>query len=76
MNIKKLNEKINEKGMKRYKIAEHLGISYVTLHKRLKTGSFSVEDMNKLVGVLELSKNDTEEIFLPTMVTKRKLLVM
>lgn len=76
MNINKLNEKINEKGMKRYKIAEHLGISYVTLNKRLKTGSFSVEDMNKLVGVLELSRNDTEEIFLTKMVTKHKYLVI
>lgn len=65
MNLSLLEEKINQSGLKRKKIAEDLGL---TAHgfrlKRQGKFEFKGSEITKLTKKLKLTKKEKEEIFL------------
>lgn len=66
MNILKLKGKIVEKGMTNSIFAENIGLPYTTFYRRLENNGkdFTIGEVEKIVKVLGLTKNEAIEIFL------------
>ena len=64
MNIAKLKGLIAEREIKKSYIADMLGVSKVTMSKRLKDGSFTVEEMRTLIKGLKMTEEEIKNIFL------------
>lgn len=64
MNLNLLESKIKESGLKYQKIADVLGISYFSLHKKL-TGvtEFTASEIRAISDVLNLAKDERHDIF-------------
>lgn len=64
MNLNLLEIKIKESGLKYQKIADALGISYYTLHKKL-TGvtEFNASEIRAISDILNLAKEEKHNIF-------------
>ena len=66
MNTSKLRGKILENGMTQDELAKRISVDRSTLSRRLKTGeSFTIGEVNRITSVLNLSKDEAIEIFLP-----------
>lgn len=67
INIAKLKGKIAEKGISQESFAKAIGIDNSTLFRKLQLGGikFSIEEVKKIVQVLELTKSEAMDIFLP-----------
>jgi DNA-binding Xre family transcriptional regulator len=65
MNINKLKAKIVEKGLNVSKLADMMEVDRSTLYRKMQNGgeSFTVKEVNSIVGLLELSPNEAVEIF-------------
>lgn len=66
VDIAKLRGKIAERGLTQEKLAIELAMDKSTLSRKMKSEGleFSIGDMHRLVGVLNLTKKDASEIFL------------
>ena len=65
VNIKLLEQKIDDSGMTMMAIAEKTGILRATLYNRLKgVGEFTASEIVALTKVLNLTKPERDEIFL------------
>ncbi len=49
------------KGMKKYELAERLGITYTSLYRKIESGKFTREEIGKIIGILDI--NDPVPIF-------------
>lgn len=66
MNIAKLKGKMVENGLTQDELARRIDMDRSTLNRRLKTGeSFTIGEANRITMVLNLSKEDAMDIFLP-----------
>lgn len=64
VNAMKLRGKIVEKGFTQEQLSKALGIHISTLNRRLKTGEdFTIGQANKIVEILNLTKEEAFEIF-------------
>lgn len=65
VNIPMLRGKIAESGMKKSYLASSIGIDNSTFYRKMKSngGTFTVEQMQKLISLLKLSKEDAYAIF-------------
>lgn len=43
------------KGMKKYELAEQLGMSYTNLYRKIESGRFSREEIGKIIMILEIA---------------------
>lgn len=69
VNLKLLNEKVNNSGLKLYAIAEKSGIQQPTLARRLKgLGEVTASEIMGLCKALDINKQEREEIFFATKV--------
>lgn len=68
MNTKKLKEKIIESGTTQEAISDIIGMNRCTFYRKMKKkgNTFTVEEMNKIVKTLPLSKEDAILIFFDT----------
>jgi len=65
VDVKKLQNRIVEKGTTQEAIAESIGIDRSTFYRRLKRGdTFTIGEIHRLVEVLGLSKEEAINIFL------------
>lgn len=63
-NSKLLERKIKESGLKKSKIAEYLGISIVTLKRKIDNkNAFMAEEILILCDILHITKREREAIF-------------
>ena len=66
MNIAKLKGIMVENGLTQDELARRIDMDRSTLNRRLKTGeSFTIGEANRITMVLNLSKEDAMDIFLP-----------
>lgn len=72
IDIRKLKGKIVEKGFNQSKIAEEIGMNRSTMHRKINSGDFSVEEANSIRRVLQLSKEELIEIFFNDKVSKMR----
>lgn len=65
MNIQMLKEKIAKSGITQEAIADAIGMSRCTFYRKLKRNgkTFTVEEMNLIVKVIPLSKEEAVSIF-------------
>lgn len=61
--IDALRECIENRGMSMTFVAEKSGILRETLYNRLKTGDFKISEISALSSVLNLSRDERDEIF-------------
>ena len=66
VNMRLLNQKIDESGMTRDAVAKELGIDYSTFYRKMKEDgvSFSIGQAHKLSELLNLCQSDSSLIFL------------
>lgn len=65
-NMQKLKGKIVERNFTRERLAEQANIGFSTLNKKINTGKgWTIEEVGKLVSMLDLSSDEAVEIFLP-----------
>lgn len=66
MNTQMLKQKIIESGLTQEAIADMIGMNRSTFYRKMKKEgyTFTVEEMNKIVKILLLSKEETILIFL------------
>lgn len=43
------------KGMKKYELAEKLGMTYTNLYRKIESGRFSREEIGKIIAILEIA---------------------
>lgn len=43
------------KGMKKYELAEKLGMTYTNLYRKIESGRFSREEIGKIIVILEIA---------------------
>ena len=65
MKIERLVQEIHKKGIKKAKIAERMGITRNALYMKLKRGNFTIDEAESLSNILNLSKEEKIDIFLP-----------
>lgn len=65
-NVMKLKGKIVENGYNQESFAEAIGMSKATLIRRMSDGNFTIGEALKIIEVLNLTRNEAIEIFLPT----------
>ena len=65
MKIERLVQEIDNKGIKKAKIAERMGITRNALYMKLKRGNFTIDEAESLSNILNLSKEEKIDIFLP-----------
>ena len=64
--IDALKECIASKGMSMTFVAERTGILRETLYNRMKTGDFKISEISALSQVLNLSRDERDNIFFAT----------
>lgn len=66
MNIGLLKDKVKKSGLSGREIAQALSIDESTYYRKLsgKNKTFTVEEAQKLVGLLKLTNKDASQIFL------------
>lgn len=66
MNTSKLKGKMIEQGLTQEDLAKKINVDRSTLNRRLKTGeSFTIGEVNRITTVLNLTKSEAIDIFLP-----------
>ena len=65
MNIQKLKGKMAESGITQEVIADAIGMSRCTFYRKMKRRgeTFTVEEMNKIVKIIPLSREEAITIF-------------
>ncbi|MFW6680406.1 XRE family transcriptional regulator [Lacrimispora sp. AGF001] len=65
MNIQKLKGKMAESGITQEVIADAIGMSRCTFYRKMKRrgDTFTVEEMNKIVKIIPLSREEAITIF-------------
>ncbi|MBR1740001.1 MAG: XRE family transcriptional regulator [Ruminococcus sp.] len=63
LDVNKLKGKIIEKGKNVEAVALDIGIDSSTFYRKMKNNSFEIEEADKIVKVLELSRDDAMSIF-------------
>lgn len=63
MNVNKLNGKIVEKAMTKDSLASAMGVDRSTFFRRLKNGRLLLADVYKIAEVMELTRDEVDEIF-------------
>ena len=65
MNIQKLKGKMAESGITQEVIADAIGMSRCTFYRKMKRrgDTFTVEEMNKIVNIIPLSREEAITIF-------------
>lgn len=65
MNIQKLKGKMAESGITQEGIADAIGMSRCTFYRKMKRRgeTFTVEEMNKIVKIIPLSREEAITIF-------------
>lgn len=64
INVSKLKGKIVEKGMNQQQFAKYINIDRSTLYRKMANdSSFTVEEANKIVEVLDLTPEEALAIF-------------
>lgn len=67
MNNELLSEKISRSGLKKYSIASKLGIDRKSLTNKVSGRTcFTLEEISKLVDILDMSEDEFRDIFLPS----------
>lgn len=64
-----LRAAIARNGLNVLKLAMILGISRPTAHKKLKTGTWTLQECQKLIEILHLTAEDVDRIFFAQNVT-------
>ena len=64
-NVDLLKEKIKDSGMTVSAIADKSGILRETLYNRMRSGNFYASEIVALTGVLNLTRKERDDIFLP-----------
>lgn len=60
-NEREFEAQMARKGVKKYELAEKLGMTYTSLYRKIKTGHFTREEISKIIKLLEI--NDPVPIF-------------
>lgn len=61
-NEREFNAQLARKGVKKAELAEHLGITYTSLYRKIKEdGKFTREEMAKIIDLLQI--DDPTSIF-------------
>lgn len=65
LNVQMLKGKISESGITQEAIADAIGMNRSTFYRKLKRkgNTFTVEEMNKIVEIIPLSKEEAVSIF-------------
>lgn len=64
MNILKLKGKMVEKGVSAENLATEIDVDRSTLYRKLKSGeSFTVGEVQKIITALDLTRDETHDIF-------------
>jgi DNA-binding XRE family transcriptional regulator len=63
IDIGKLKGKIVEKGFNQSKLAIEIGLNRSTMHRKINSGEFTVEEANKIRNTLQLTNEELMEIF-------------
>jgi predicted transcriptional regulator len=64
MNILKLKGKMVEMGVSAENLATEINVDRSTLYRKLKSGeSFTVGEVQKIIAVLDLTRDETHDIF-------------
>ena len=65
MNTQMLKRKIVESGMTQEAVADAIGMNRSTFYRKMKRkgNTFTVEEMNKIVQVIPLSREEASNIF-------------
>lgn len=65
MNLKRLQDKIVEQNLTQDYIAQELGINKSTLYRKVKRGTngFTIGEVGQIKSILELSTEETMDIF-------------
>lgn len=65
INVQKLKGRITEEGLSQGNVATLIGIDRSTFYRKMKDGgkTFDIEEVNKIVEVLSLNKDETISIF-------------
>ncbi len=68
MNTQMLKGKIIESGITQEEIADTIGMNRCTFYRKMKRNgnTFTVEEMNKIVKIIPLSKEEAVSIFFNT----------
>lgn len=63
INIRKLKGKIVEKGFNQSKLAKEIGVNRSTMHRKINSGDFTVEEANNIRNTLQLTEEELMNIF-------------
>jgi len=69
-NTRKLRGKMVEQGYTQEALSNAMGIDKSTLNRKLKTGEFTVGEVNKIVEILKIATDEAIQIFLPILSQK------
>lgn len=65
VNINKLKGKMKEKNITQEKLADSIGVARSTINRKINQGGsdFSIEEVQKIISLLEISNVEAIEIF-------------
>lgn len=53
-NEREFEAQMARKGVKKYELAEKLGMTYTSLYRKIKSGRFTREEIGKIIELLEI----------------------
>ena len=53
-NEREFEAQMVRKGVKKYELAEKLGMTYTSLYRKIKSGRFTREEIGKIIELLEI----------------------
>ena len=53
-NEREFEAQLVRKGIKKYELAEKLGMTYTNLYRKIKTGRFTREEIGKIIDIAEI----------------------
>lgn len=62
-NEREFEAQLARRGIKKYVLAQRMGMSYTNLYRKIKTGRFTAEEIGKIIEIAEI--DDPMPIFLP-----------
>lgn len=54
-NKREFDAQLVRKGVKKYELAEKLGMTYTNLYRKIESGKFTREEIGKIITILDIS---------------------